>query len=127
MAIKLGLIKGQVELYDHDAGWIENAKQTATFLKAEFGSTVVDVQHVGSTAIMSIKAKPIIDIIVGISDFKIIKGKIPTLLEAGIIHRPNNDQPEYMMFVIGDMDKEIRIRRYGLTIFMLYLTTGKNG
>ena len=104
----LGLPKGQVELYDHDPVWIENASETILFLSEKFGNTVVDIQHIGSTAIRHIKAKPIIDIVVGVTDFGNVKDRLHLLDEAGIIHRPNNDQSDYMMFIIGDLVSTIR-------------------
>jgi len=104
----LGLKKGEVLLYDHDIAWEKIAAQSITFLKTIFGETAIDIQHVGSTAIKSIKAKPILDIVVGVNDFASVKTLQPVLADAGLVHRPNNDQPDYMMYVIGDMEKEIR-------------------
>ena len=37
-------------------------------MKQLFGNAAVDIQHVGSTAIHSIYAKPIIDIVIGLRD-----------------------------------------------------------
>ena len=38
-------------------------------MKQLLGYAAVDVQHVGSTAIAAIYAKPIIDIVIGLRDF----------------------------------------------------------
>lgn len=113
----LGLARGKVELYDHDTAWEENAKQTIIFLKEKFGEIVVDIQHIGSTAIKHIKAKPIIDIVVGINDFNKLKCILSFLSAEGIIRRPNNDLPEYMMFVMGDFDEEIRTHHIHVVSF----------
>lgn len=50
-------------------------------------------------------AKPIIDIVVGINDFDKFREITPYLELNGLIHRPNNDRQDYMMFVMGDMKK----------------------
>lgn len=104
----LGLRKGTVLLLDHEAAWAENARETIPYLRAHLGDAVVDIEHIGSTAIRHIKAKPIVDLVVGVRSFLPIRSRLPALAEAGILHRPTNDQPEYMMFVLGDMQNEIR-------------------
>jgi GrpB-like predicted nucleotidyltransferase (UPF0157 family) len=106
--MKLGLKRGMVELYDHDILWEENAYKTIKLLKSIFGDNAIDIQHIGSTAIKTIKAKPIIDIVVGINDFNLLENSIYELNNNGIIHRPNNDTDEYKLFVIGDIEKDTR-------------------
>ena len=104
----LGLKKGTVQLCDHSEEWELIAAQSVDFLKDIFGDTALDIQHTGSTAIKSIMAKPIIDIVVGVRDFDGVRSRLPALAEAGVVHRPSNDEYDYMMFVIGDMENEIR-------------------
>lgn len=104
----LGLVKGKVELYDHEKLWEENAQQTIIFLQKVFGDIAIDIQHIGSTAIKTIKAKPIIDIVVGVTDINKVKLSLSQLNSSDIIHRPNNDRSDYMMFILGDLEKGIR-------------------
>ncbi|MDR1216584.1 MAG: GrpB family protein [Treponema sp.] len=106
--MKLGLKRGVVELYDHDVLWEENACEIIKLLKSIFGDNAIDIQHIGSTAIKTIKAKPIIDIVVGINDFNLLEDIMYELNDNGIIHRPNNDMDEYKLFVIGDFEKDTR-------------------
>jgi GrpB-like predicted nucleotidyltransferase (UPF0157 family) len=106
--MKLGLKRGTVELYDHDILWEENARKTIKSLKSIFVDNAVDIQHIGSTAIKTIKAKPIIDIVVGINDFNLLENIMHELNNNGIIHRPKNDMDEYKMFVIGDFENDTR-------------------
>ena len=49
------------------------AKEIIVKLKDIFGDVATDIQHVGSTAIRGIKAKPIIDIAVSVADFTKLK------------------------------------------------------
>ena len=65
----LGLKRGTVQLEPHDKQWDEIAIQTIKTLKSILGDDAIDIQHIGSTAIPAIKAKPIIDIVVGVTDF----------------------------------------------------------
>ena len=45
------------------------AQNTISRLKQILGNVIKDIQHVGSTSIPSIKAKPIIDIALAVDDF----------------------------------------------------------
>ena len=67
--MSLGLKRGIVQLEPHDKQWDEAAIQTIKILKSILGDDAIDIQHIGSTAIPAIKAKPIIDIVVGVTDF----------------------------------------------------------
>lgn len=87
----LGLVRGTVEIYDHDKTWEENATQTIDKLKAIFGSVATDIQHVGSTSIIQIKAKPIIDIAVAVNSYDDVYALVPYLKQVGFIHSPKND------------------------------------
>ena len=58
----IGLKRGTVKLYEHEKDWEINAQNTISRLKKLLGDVIKDIQHVGSTSVFSIKAKPIIDI-----------------------------------------------------------------
>ena len=66
--MSLGLKRGIVQLEPHDKQWDEAAIQTIKILKSILGDDAIDIQYIGSTAIPAIKAKPIIDIVVGVND-----------------------------------------------------------
>jgi GrpB-like predicted nucleotidyltransferase (UPF0157 family) len=55
MAIKLVL---------HDPAWGEIYEQAAADIRAALGTTALSVDHVGSTAIPGIIAKPVIDVLI---------------------------------------------------------------
>lgn len=65
----IGCTRGTVKLCEHEKEWEIEAKNTISRLKRILGDLIKDIQHVGSTAILSIKAKPIIDIAVAVDDF----------------------------------------------------------
>jgi len=116
--MKLGLKNKMVELYDHQSEWKENAEETINLLKNLFGVLIIDIQHIGSTAINGIKAKPIIDIVIGIDNFEdVIKfltsneGKefisIDFSSMAFIINNPNKTEPKFMIYYLGNKKSEI--------------------
>ena len=66
----LGLAHGKVVLSEANAGWTVLYETEAARLSAQISSFIVDMQHFGSTSIPGIKAKPIIDILIGLQRFE---------------------------------------------------------
>lgn len=82
-----GLKRGTVSLSPHDPAWAEQARETIDVLREVFGSAAVDIQHIGSTAIEGIQAKPIIDIAVGVKSMEGLP--LERLVERGFQERYN--------------------------------------
>jgi len=53
-----------IEVVQYDPDWIAAFEKEAAILNAIFGQRVVELQHIGSTAVPGLDAKPIIDILV---------------------------------------------------------------
>lgn len=105
--MSLGLKRGTVQLEPHDKQWDDVAVQTIKTLKSILGDDAIDIQHIGSTAIPAIKAKPIIDIAVGVTDFEKIMSYNEQLQKEGIFYR-GSDVENQILYVMGDMEKDIR-------------------
>ncbi|EMR06371.1 dephospho-CoA kinase/protein folding accessory domain-containing protein [Bhargavaea cecembensis DSE10] len=63
-----GLPAGSVFLVDHDDRWRESFREEAELLRKLLGPKVVAVEHIGSTAVPGLKAKPLVDLLVGLDD-----------------------------------------------------------
>lgn len=96
----LGLKRGTVALYPHEKEWEDEAKCTIEKLKSILKETAVDIQHVGSTAVKSICAKPIIDIAVGVRSFDDIL-KYKDILEENGFYLRNSSIENQLLFVCG--------------------------
>lgn len=105
--MSLGLKRGTVQLESHDKQWDETVVQTIVKLKAILGDDAIDIQHIGSTAIPAIKAKPIIDIAVGVTDFDKVMLHNEQLQKEGIFYR-GSDVEYQLLYVMGDMKNDIR-------------------
>lgn len=99
----LGLERGVVKLYDHEKEWEIEAQNTISCLKIILGNVIKDVQHVGSTSIISIKAKPIIDIAVAVDNFGDLLALKKELELAGFYYRPQSqpDLRSQLLFACG--------------------------
>ena len=103
----IGLDNDIVSLEEHQVLWEKVAAEVVSLLKILLKDAAVDVQHIGSTSIRSISAKPIIDIAVGVNDTDDIKQFIPMLAERRIIYRKQFwDQHEF--FVMGNLANNIK-------------------
>ena len=69
--MSIGLKRGEVAIENHQIEWEFSAKNTIDILKNTLNNVIVDAQHIGRTSIKNICAKPIIDIVVGVKNFKI--------------------------------------------------------
>ncbi len=100
----LGLKRGVVELAEHDPEWEKLAAQTIERLWSVFGSTAEDIQHVGSTAIIGIKAKPIIDIAVGVQSLDSLDDVFLRLEADGFYKSVQHAVPNDILYALGDSD-----------------------
>lgn len=109
----LGLKSGMVELAEHNPEWEVNAADTIKCLWDILGSKAIDIQHVGSTAIRHIKAKPVIDIVVLVHRFEEILALTPALEKEGYIFRGWEGKEERQpVFQCGEYipeDKDMRL------------------
>ena len=80
----VGLKRGTVELIPHQKEWSENAENVIRLLKQLLGDTAIDIQHIGSTAISSIHAKPIIDIAIAVNNLNDILQRHTSLMNQTI-------------------------------------------
>lgn len=99
----IGLKRGTVMLCDHQKEWETEAQNTIVRLKNILGPVIRDIQHIGSTAIKTIKAKPIIDIGVAVESFDEVLAHQDKLKEAGFYYRPNSDLGEQLLFASGSL------------------------
>ncbi|KAG4087233.1 UPF0157-domain-containing protein [Neocallimastix lanati (nom. inval.)] len=110
----LGLKRGTVKLIPHQKEWEINAKETINLLKQLIGDIAIDIQHIGSTSIPTIHAKPIIDIVVGVDNLTDILPYKNLLQQYGVIFRGEVNLNQ-LLFVIGDMEKDTRTHHIHIT------------
>lgn len=69
----MSLKRGIVRLEEYNPNWeLEYAKE-AELLKKVLGKNIIEIEHIGSTSIKGLMAKPIIDIIIVLKDFNNIE------------------------------------------------------
>jgi GrpB-like predicted nucleotidyltransferase (UPF0157 family) len=88
---------------EHSDRWIECYHTESQLITDSFSkSDIIRIDHIGSTAIPDIKAKPTIDILLQVSDHINTQKIVETFIALGYyyIEQPDNPPP-HMMFVKG--------------------------
>ena len=101
--MELGLAKGKVALGECHLQAKELANRVIERLKPVFPGA--EFAHVGSTAIPNIKAKPIADIAVCLSDLSLAKAKRDELELLGLIFR-GEDVPNQILYAMENENGE---------------------
>lgn len=96
----IGLKRGTVKLVPHNPGWDKLFQAEKAKLLVALGELVVDIQHVGSTAIPTIPAKPIVDIAVLVKSLEKVKGYVGKMEALGYRKKQEN-RPERLFFTKG--------------------------
>lgn len=80
---------------EYQDAWPRQFQQTAAKIRAAVGDFAERIDHIGATAVPGLAAKPVIDLMVSVSDLDKVGYVVSTMAEAGYVHRPNadNDQP----------------------------------
>jgi GrpB-like predicted nucleotidyltransferase (UPF0157 family) len=100
--VRIGLEKGIVRLVPHNAAWAEAYEGERARIQAAIAPHILDVQHVGSTSVPGIVAKPIIDIAVGVQDFEAARVCIAPLEALGYTYHGEHGIPGRHYFTRGD-------------------------
>ena len=79
----IGLHKSSVAVYPYDKSWPEEFEKEKKILKNILKDFDVEIEHVGSTSIPGLSAKPIIDIAIGAKDEKTLFKLESVMAEAG--------------------------------------------
>jgi GrpB-like predicted nucleotidyltransferase (UPF0157 family) len=128
----IGLKKGLVKMEKYNPQWREEFVKEKTNLVKIFGNVAKSIEHVGSTSIVGLSAKPIIDIAIGVEtldDVNKVKEGISKfshytikednadgeiLMRRGIPIKAGEDKPDYVTHFIHIM--EINGKKYKETI-----------
>ena len=95
----LGCERHLVKLMPHQTAWADLFQQEAGRLRAALGDRVVRIEHVGSTAVPGLDAKPILDIVVAVRDMTDAATFEQAFSPLGYIHKVENDMPGRLYFV----------------------------
>lgn len=85
-------------MHPHNQDWAADYQTIATQLKPIFGKQLLLIEHIGSTSIPGIKAKPIIDILIAVTDIGCVAEILPAMEAVGYDFRGERGIPGRQYF-----------------------------
>jgi GrpB-like predicted nucleotidyltransferase (UPF0157 family) len=108
----IGLKRGIVKLVKNRPEWKSIFEIEKQKLLKVFKEGAVDIQHIGSTAVLSIYAKPIIDIGIIVKSFSVVKKYLYELEKLGYILK-NEKRKDRMFFAKGQESRRTQYLHIG--------------
>jgi GrpB-like predicted nucleotidyltransferase (UPF0157 family) len=78
-----------VEIENYKEHWESEFHELRDVIENEIGQFILSVEHVGSTAVKGLGAKPILDIDIVVEDYSVLSAVIQGLEKIGYFHQEN--------------------------------------
>jgi GrpB-like predicted nucleotidyltransferase (UPF0157 family) len=106
-----GTEKREIRVVAHDPAWVVRFAAEKRRIEAALGAVAQRVDHVGSTAVPGLVAKPIIDIDLSVPDVENEDAYLPPLLAAGYVLRVR--EPGHRLVRTPERDVHVHICEVG--------------
>ena len=109
-----GVEKARIKLLDYDPDWPKKFQTHAGRIIEALGDSALRTEHIGSTSVPGLAAKPIIDILVEVQDSADESAYLPQLEAAGYRLRVREpDWNEHRMFRTPERDVHVHVYSTG--------------
>jgi GrpB-like predicted nucleotidyltransferase (UPF0157 family) len=113
-----GIEKREIVIVDYDPRWPAQFQHHAEILSRVLGSKVLAIEHVGSTSVPGLAAKPIIDLDILVEDSSDEAAYLPAVVQAGYVLRVREpDWHQHRMFRTPELDVHVHIFSEGCVEF----------
>src|SRR6266568_3023147 len=102
MASPLGLESGTVRIVPYDPEWPLLFDVEARRLRSALAPLPIVLEHTGSTSVPGLAAKPVLDILAGVTEGASVERYVVKLIGAGYLHRGDRGIPGREFFRRGD-------------------------
>ena len=92
----------KVRVVSYDAGWKPAFETIKQEIENALGDLILGIEHVGSTSVEGLSAKPCIDLDVIIPDYTVFEAVVAKLGDIGYVHEGNLGIPDREAFSYGD-------------------------
>ena len=106
-----GVERRALVLAPYDEGWSTRFRELEARIRAALGEVALSVEHIGSTAVPGLAAKPIIDILVTVPDITAEEDYLDPLLAIGYVNRVR--EPGHRLVRTPELDVHVHILEPG--------------
>ncbi|WP_397537757.1 GrpB family protein [Rummeliibacillus pycnus] len=107
--MKLGLGKNEVKIVPYEIEWKDEFSRVKKDILLHTNVNENQIEHIGSTAIVEMPAKPIIDILMGVNDLELLDGElIKGLKESGFLRLRVERSNEIVFAKFTDDTNEVK-------------------
>ena len=121
------VIIGEIEspsivVVDYDPAWPERFRREEARIRSALGEAALSVEHIGSTSVPGLAAKPIVDILLVVEDSTDEASYLPALEAAGYVLRVREPElEEHRMFRTPQKDVHLHVFTAGSKEIERYL------
>ncbi|TVZ85378.1 GrpB family protein [Streptomyces sp. BK340] len=110
------LIVGEpVEIVPYDSAWPATFAKWGVGLRAALGDAVARIDHIGSTSVPGLAAKPVIDIQISVVSLELTDAYLGSLTGIGFVYRADNPErtKRYFREPHGQHRTHLHVRQLG--------------
>lgn len=101
----LGLDRTHVIVVPYDPAWPRLFEEEGARLRAGLDDRILAIEHVGSTSVPGLDAKPILDLMAGVESLGEGERLLPELRDLGYEHKPDPEIPGRIYLVRGPAER----------------------
>jgi GrpB-like predicted nucleotidyltransferase (UPF0157 family) len=105
----------RVEIFPYTDEWPRRFRLLATDMRAALGETAIRIDHIGSTSVPGLAAKPIVDVQISVADFEPLDAFRLPLEGLGYVFKADNPEltKRYFREPPGEPRTHIHVRQRG--------------
>jgi GrpB-like predicted nucleotidyltransferase (UPF0157 family) len=102
-----------VELVDHDPSWAGLFEQEAARLRPVFDGGLMGIEHIGSTSVPGLSAKPIVDVLVGLKKLELTDEQLAAMGGLGYLFLGEHGLPGRLFFRKNPRTHHVHVVEHG--------------
>jgi GrpB-like predicted nucleotidyltransferase (UPF0157 family) len=112
----------RVELVDHDPAWAELYEQERELLADVFDGRAVGIEHIGSTSVPDLCAKPIVDVLVGLQELELTDEQVAAMERLGYRYLGEHGLPGRLFFRKEPRTHHVHVVQHGGEVWERQIT-----
>lgn len=102
----------KIEVVSYDFAWVEKFKSERSLLKQVLGNVAMEIEHIGSTAVPGLAAKPVIDILIEVAHFSELESETHAMESIGYLVMGENGIAGRRYFQKGGVQRSHHVHAF---------------